>query len=435
MIRHSLSRLRLGSLAAAGSQAAAAAAAEGGLGAAWAPQSAAALQLLDRWQQAGQGGGAGRAQQQHSAVRHFSLWPGGSGSSRDKPAAPAPVDSVAAAAEDLGSIDGGSSFAASAAEAAAAAGPVASSPGMSDLFSAAAIVAAASGAEADALMAAREDAWLGSRLVQALLCAVHGATGLPWWQDIMLCTLGMRLATLPVMIAQVKNTYRLSQARPEMEALMEYLKEEQARGNPNAAQEHTARVMAIWRKYKCNPMKSLAGMFVQAPIFIGFFTGLRAMAAAKIPSLTEGGALWFSDLTAADPYFLLPAFAGLSFLATIELGAADGMEGQPEETKKKMKTVMRVVALAVPILSTTIPASVFMYWTASNIFSLVQTSMLKIPGVKRVLGLPDLSKLRAAGSAAGAAAAGAAAGKPVQTFTKPPHLSAHKPRAKPGKAA
>lgn len=48
----------------------------------------------------------------------------------------------------------------------------------------------------------------------------------------------------------------------------------------------------------------------------------------QIPSLTEGGALWFTDLTAADPYFLLPALAGLSFLATIELGAADGMEGQ-----------------------------------------------------------------------------------------------------------
>lgn len=47
-------------------------------------------------------------------------------------------------------------------------------------------------------------------------------------------------------------------------------------------QEHTARVMAVWKKYKCNPMKSLLGMFVQAPIFIGFFTGLRAMAAAKV---------------------------------------------------------------------------------------------------------------------------------------------------------
>ncbi len=207
MIRHSLSRLRLGSLAAAGSQAAAAAA-EGGLGAAWAPQSAAALQLLDRWQQAGQGASTGRAQQQYSSVRHLSIWPGGGAGSKDEPAEQPLPDSVAAAAEDLGSLEGPSSVVASAADTAAAAG---SSGGMSDMFSAAAIVAAASGAEADALAYAREDAWLGSRMVQALLSTLHGATGLPWWQDIMLCTLGMRLATLPVMISQVKNTYRLSQ--------------------------------------------------------------------------------------------------------------------------------------------------------------------------------------------------------------------------------
>lgn len=51
---------------------------------------------------------------------------------------------------------------------------------------------------------------------------------------------------------------------------------------PWLQQEHTARVMAVWKKYKCNPMKSLGGMFVQAPIFIGFFTGLRALAEAKV---------------------------------------------------------------------------------------------------------------------------------------------------------
>ena len=54
----------------------------------------------------------------------------------------------------------------------------------------------------------------------------------------------------------------------------------------------------------------------------------RRLAASQVPSLTEGGALWFTDLTVADPTYMLPALAGLSFLLTIELGAADGMQGQ-----------------------------------------------------------------------------------------------------------
>lgn len=427
MLRQSLVRLRLGSLAAAGSQAAAAAAAEGG--AAWAPQSTAALQLLGRWQQAGQGEGAGRQQQHYNPVRHLSIWPGGGGSKDSSSSTQPPPDSVAAGGE-LDAFGGTvSSSGASLDSMASTAADVAASSPVSDLFTATAIVAAASLAEGDALALAQEDAWIGSRLVQSLLSSVHASTGLPWWGDIMLCTLAMRLSTLPVMISQIKNTYRLSQARPEMEALMEYLKEEQARGNPEAAQQHTKRVMAVWKKYNCNPFKSFAGMFVQMPVFIGFFSALRALATAKVPSLAEGGALWFTDLTVADPTFMLPVLAGASFLATIELGAADGMEGQPEETRKRMKNIMRVVALAVPLVSTAIPASVFMYWTASNTFSLLQTTVLKSRAVKKALGLPDLRAMHAATagaagatSAAASSAAGAAAAvpRPVTFASKPP---------------
>ena len=146
---------------------------------------------------------------------------------------------------------------------------------------------------------------------------------------------------------------------------------------PLPQMEHQQRVLGVWRKYDCNPAKSLIGMVVQAPLFIGFFSALRGFATHKVrrrpcgcgcvcgrggaaaaecadgaphhltnspsaaddddhrpppplqlPSLTEGGALWFTDLTVADPTYGLPLLASLTFLATIELGAADGMEGQ-----------------------------------------------------------------------------------------------------------
>lgn len=42
--------------------------------------------------------------------------------------------------------------------------------------------------------------------------------------------------------------------------------------------------------------------------------------------MTVGGALWFTDLTIADPYYLLPIAASGVFLLTVELGAADGMQ-------------------------------------------------------------------------------------------------------------
>ncbi len=56
--------------------------------------------------------------------------------------------------------------------------------------------------------------------------------------------------------------------------------------------------------------------------------GFQPPVAAQVPSMTMGGALWFTDLTVADPYYLLPITASALFLLTVELGAADGMQAR-----------------------------------------------------------------------------------------------------------
>lgn len=53
---------------------------------------------------------------------------------------------------------------------------------------------------------------------------------------------------------------------------------------------------------------------IQAPVFISFFIALRKMAYLPVPSLQTGGLLWFPDLTAADPFYILPlAVTGTMF--------------------------------------------------------------------------------------------------------------------------
>lgn len=284
------------------------------------------------------------------------------------------------------------------------------------------LVSLAAAAEAAALEAAGEDRWPTTRALQWLIETVHGSTGLPWWASIMVTTAGMRAASFPIMLMQIKNTYRLSQARPEVEALVAHMKEEQAKGNPNATAEYQQRVAAVWARTGANPLKSVATLLVQAPLFVGFFSALRAMAAAKVPSLTEGGTLWFTDLTVPDATYGLPLLAAATFLLTVEVGAADGMEGQTAVMQKRMKNIMRFVSLAIIPFSGNLPASVFMYWTASNAFSLAQTLVLRIPGVKPALGIPTLKP-----GGGGGAPAAAEPGKPLATFSQKPRPAAAEP--------
>ena len=49
-------------------------------------------------------------------------------------------------------------------------------------------------------------------------------------------------------------------------------------------EEYQNRLGAVWKKYDCNPFKSILGVFAQAPLFIGFFSALRAMALHKVPA-------------------------------------------------------------------------------------------------------------------------------------------------------
>ena len=60
---------------------------------------------------------------------------------------------------------------------------------------------------------------------------------------------------------------------------------------------------------------------------------------------------------------------------------------------------------------------VFIYWCTSNVFSLFQSMLFKLPAVRTFLKLPDLAKLRAM-----------AAGQPTEYVGKPVVTYAHKPK-------
>lgn len=62
-------------------------------------------------------------------------------------------------------------------------------------------------------------------------------------------------------------------------------------------------------------------ILLQAPIFISFFFGLRKMANLPVESMREGGLWWFTDLTIADPYCLLPLITSVTLWITMEVSA------------------------------------------------------------------------------------------------------------------
>ena len=91
-------------------------------------------------------------------------------------------------------------------------------------------------------------------------------------------------------------------------------------------------------------------VFLQAPLFISFFMGLRGMANVPVESMRTGGLFWFTDLTVPDQYYLMPLITSFTMWVTIEVGA-DGAKLNAGNLQT-MKYVLR--ALPVVILPFTI---------------------------------------------------------------------------------
>lgn len=221
-------------------------------------------------------------------------------------------------------------------------------------------------------------------LIQNMVEICSASTGLPWVGGIVLTTIALRTALLPVVFGSMRNNTIIMNLRPEMELHSARMRQCQANGDSAGAQMAAENLNTLFKSHGAHPLKSFIPLLVNAPVFISFFIALRKMAELPVESMQTGGLLWFTDLTASDPYYILPLTASATMLATLELGS-EGVKQQ----NQTMKNVFRFLAVAMLPVTVNFPAAVFVYWNTANLFSLSQLLILRIPGLKQRMGIPE----------------------------------------------
>ncbi|XP_027346555.1 mitochondrial inner membrane protein OXA1 isoform X1 [Abrus precatorius] len=260
----------------------------------------------------------------------------------------------------------------------------------------------------DEVALAAADSFLPVKALQYVIDAVHSYTGLNWWAAIVITTLLIRSATFPLLINQLKATSKLTLMRPRLEEIKQEM--EGKTMDPIAVAEGQKKMKKLFKEYGVSPFTPMKGLFIQGPVFISFFLAVTNMA-EKVPSFKHGGASWFTDLTTPDALYIFPVLAALSFLITVECNMQEGMEGNP--AAGTMKNISRGLAVLTVPFTMGFPKAIFCYWVTSNLFSLVYGlgkaldifhlqyyfvftnfhcfSMLKVPGVKKTLGVPEIT--------------------------------------------
>ncbi|KAL4149489.1 hypothetical protein QTP88_003430 [Uroleucon formosanum] len=243
---------------------------------------------------------------------------------------------------------------------------------------------------------------------QQFLISFHEFTGTPWWASIMLSAVALRLfITLPLTAFQHYNNSKLENLSIEFQSTVVEIQKEVVKAvklnrwpENKAKRVYNKAVKKYWNemivKENCHPAKSTVVVLVQLPLWICMSIATRNLTLMLPPSddavirfyeLTEGGILWFTNLTAIDPTMSLPLIMCLSNLLIIEI-QTQSRNKELTRNQKIITNIFRGLTIIMMPLSCFLPSGVSLYWTTSSIYGLSQNLFLLSPQVRKCFGIP-----------------------------------------------
>ncbi|MFN7782427.1 MAG: membrane protein insertase YidC [Lysobacterales bacterium] len=181
---------------------------------------------------------------------------------------------------------------------------------------------------------------------------LHDLTG-NWGWAIVLLVVILKLALFKLSEAQYKSFAKMRAVQPRIEALKERYGEDR--------QKFQTAMMELYKKEKINPMGGCLPILIQIPIFISLYWVLiEAVELRHAPWI-----LWIHNLTAPDPYFILPVLNLLTMWATQKLSPTPGMDPM-------QKRIMQIMPIAFGVMFAFFPAGLVLYWTTNGALGLLQ---------------------------------------------------------------
>src|SRR5256884_4770125 len=161
---------------------------------------------------------------------------------------------------------------------------------------------------------------------------------------IVVLTLVINMLLFPLRISSYKTTLKMQRVAPEIKAIQEKYKKYSMR-DPRKA-EMNKEVMAIYSREGINPVGGCFQMFLQMPVWFGLNTALRGAI-----EMRHAAWLWVSDLSAKDPYYILPVLMGLSMYLVSKMTPMTATDPQQQAMMKIMPITMAGIFMISPISS------------------------------------------------------------------------------------
>jgi membrane protein insertase Oxa1/YidC/SpoIIIJ len=229
--------------------------------------------------------------------------------------------------------------------------------------------------------------------------------GIPYYGGFAATNVLLRLTLSPLVLYSAHTSARFAKVAPEIQFLVTLfqndLKKQRQQGASFTEQrtlifKTLQTVRGIYKLHKINPLAAFFSPLLQIPFFAYVSVDLRKIINGADPELaqqlTEGGLLWFKDLTEPDIWYAIPILGGLLLYYNVEV--AIGKQSLSGETASKsnlaiyLKDFFQSLAVFMPCFMSQSPAGIQIYLVTSFIFTYFQGQALRNDAFRAMVGLP-----------------------------------------------
>ncbi|MBX3264711.1 MAG: membrane protein insertase YidC [Labilithrix sp.] len=179
-----------------------------------------------------------------------------------------------------------------------------------------------------------------------------------WGVAIILLTVCLRTLLFPLTWKSIKTTIAMRKLKPEVDALNEKFKDD--------AQAKNLAMMELWKKHGVNPFGGCLPQLVQMPVWFAMYTTLQTAA-----EMYHVRFLWFKDLSAPDPYYILPLLLGAFMIVQQRIVPQQGMDPMQQ------KMMMWMMPIVFTVMMLFLPAALGVYMLTNSVLGIVQQLVLE----------------------------------------------------------
>jgi YidC/Oxa1 family membrane protein insertase len=180
-----------------------------------------------------------------------------------------------------------------------------------------------------------------------------------WGVAIILLTVAVKVVTFPLQHRSMKSMQEMQRIQPQLEELKKKYAGDSQRQNLEQ--------MKLFKEHGVNPMGSCLPMVIQMPVWFALYKTLGVSVELYNSVFIPG---WLNDLTARDPYFILPVAMGITMIATQVLTPSP-------MSNPGQKTIGYVMSGFFSLFMLNIPSGLTLYIFVNNILSIAQQVYLR----------------------------------------------------------